>query len=47
MIAYVREVTGISLSDNEVESIFSADEEINEHTSVHSNFQIQILKLVK
>ena len=32
MIAHIRKETGISLSDNEVESIFSADEEINDQT---------------
>lgn len=32
MIAHIREVTRISLSDNEVESIFSVDKEINDQT---------------
>ena len=32
MIAHIREVIGISLFDNEVESIFSANEEINDQT---------------
>ncbi|GMN58747.1 hypothetical protein TIFTF001_027847 [Ficus carica] len=32
MIAHIREVNGISLLDNEVESIISADEEINDQT---------------
>ena len=32
MIAHIKEVTGISLLDNEVESMFSTDEEINDQT---------------
>ncbi|GMN26544.1 hypothetical protein TIFTF001_040879 [Ficus carica] len=32
MITHINKETGISLSDNEIESIFSVDDEINDHT---------------
>ena len=32
MIAHIKKETGLLLSENEVESIFSTDEEINEQT---------------